>query len=111
MRKKEDVELTVETDTAVEGNGEIEAEAASETNSAVEANAAAEPDNGEVEIRLFKDNDKYKNPVFVAVNGKAYMIERGKYVKVPKAVAEVLRNSEIQLENADRVMERAVQMV
>lgn len=105
MRKKEDVELTVETNTTVDENGEIETEAAAE------ANAAAEPDNGEVEIRLFKDNDKYKNPVFVAVNGKAYMIERGKYVKVPKAVAEVLRNSEIQLENADRVMERAVQMV
>lgn len=98
MRKKEDVELAVETNTTVEENEEIEAD------------AAPEPDNDEVEIRLFKDNDKYKNSVFVAVNGKAYMIERGKYVKVPKAVAEVLKNSEMQLENADRVMERAVQM-
>ena len=104
MRKKEDVELTVETNTTVGEDGEIEASTAAETNE------AAELDNEEVEIRLFKDNDKYKDSVFVAVNGKAYMIERGKYVKVPKAVAEVLRNSEMQLENADRVMERAVQM-
>ena len=57
-----------------------------------------------VKLRLFKDNGKYKEPVFVAVNGKTYMIERGVEVEVPDYVAEVLANSEAQLTEADRVM-------
>ena len=85
------------TETVVEENPETVTEENPET-----------VDNGMVEIRLFKDNDKYKNPLFVAVNGKAYMVERGKRVEVPKEVAEVIENSEIQLEYADRVMENAV---
>lgn len=57
-----------------------------------------------VKLRLFKDGGKYKEPVFVAVNGKTYMIERGVEVEVPDYVAEVLANSEAQLAEADRVM-------
>lgn len=57
-----------------------------------------------VKLRLFKDSGKYKEPVFVAVNGKTYMIERGVEVEVPDYVAEVLANSEAQLTEADRVM-------
>lgn len=49
-----------------------------------------------VEIRLFKDGDKYKDDVIVAVNGKIWQIQRGVKVKVPKCVAEVLENSENQ---------------
>ena len=45
-------------------------------------------------IRLFKDSQRYKAPVFVGVNGEAYLIQRGVDVEVPKAVAEVLRHSE-----------------
>ena len=47
-----------------------------------------------VRIRLFKDNQRYKTPVFVGVNGETYLIQRGVDVEVPKAVAEVLRHSE-----------------
>lgn len=46
-----------------------------------------------VEIRLFKDNGKYKDDVFVAVNGKAWQIRRGETVKVPRFVKEVLDSS------------------
>lgn len=46
-----------------------------------------------VKIRLFKDGGKYKNPVFVGVNGKQYMVQRGVDVEVPESVAEVLQNS------------------
>lgn len=60
-----------------------------------------------VKLRLFKDSGKYKEPVFVAVNGKTYMIERGVEVEVPDYVAEVLANSEEQLTEADRVMMEA----
>lgn len=49
-----------------------------------------------VEIRLFKDGEKYRDDVIVAVNGKLWQIQRGVKVKVPKCVAEVLENSEMQ---------------
>lgn len=46
-----------------------------------------------VYVRLFKDGDKYKDDVFVAVNGRAYQIQRGVTVKVPRYVADVLEQS------------------
>lgn len=46
-----------------------------------------------VKIKLFKDNNKYSNDVFVAVNGENYLIQRGKTVEVPDYVAEVLEHS------------------
>lgn len=59
-----------------------------------------------VEIELFKDNDKYKNDVFVQVNGKSMQIKRGVRVKVPKAFAEVLENSEAQRKFASRTIDK-----
>lgn len=47
-----------------------------------------------VKITLFKDNDRYKDDLFVAVNGFTYLIKRGIEVEVPLPVAEVIRNSE-----------------
>ncbi|MFW5651964.1 MAG: hypothetical protein ACOCNC_11420 [Acetivibrio ethanolgignens] len=49
-----------------------------------------------VTIRLFKDNGKYKDDVFVGVNDKRYQIKRGIEVEVPRFVAEVLENSQKQ---------------
>lgn len=46
-----------------------------------------------VTINLFMDNDKYKDDVIVAVNGKAWQIQRGIDVQVPRYVKEVLDNS------------------
>jgi hypothetical protein len=64
----------------------------------------ADPDWEPVKIQLFKDNDKYKDPVFAAINGKSWLIERGKEVTVPACVKKVLdwqiaedqRNSETE---------------
>ena len=56
------------------------------------AEAVQAPEDGSVLIHLFKDNDRYKDPVFVQINGKAYLIQRGVDVRVPRAVAEVLEN-------------------
>nr|DAE15522.1 MAG TPA: hypothetical protein [Podoviridae sp. ctZ5d16] len=58
-----------------------------------------------VKIKLFKDNDKYKDDVFVAVNGKSYLIKRGAEVEVPESVKEVLDNSAAQEERAAEYME------
>ena len=43
---------------------------------------------------------KEKDDVYVAVNGKTYLIKRGEEVEVPAAVAEVLSNKEKMLEQA-----------
>lgn len=52
--------------------------------------------NEEVEVKLFKDNGKYKDPVFVGVNGETIAIERGVRVKIKRKFAEVLDNSDKQ---------------
>lgn len=49
-----------------------------------------------VRIKLFKDNSRYKEDLFVSVNGVNYKIRRGVEVEVPAAVAEVLEHSQIQ---------------
>lgn len=71
-------------------------------NTAQEAEAVqAEPteEKDTVVIWLFKDNQRYKAPVFVGVNGVTYLVQRGVDVEVPKAVAEVLEHSE-EMDNA-----------
>ncbi len=72
-------------------------EAAVQEKDTVQAEPVQEKDT-EV-IRLFKDSQRYKAPVFVGVNGETYLIQRGVDVEVPKAVAEVLRHSE-EMDNA-----------
>ena len=49
--------------------------------------------NEEVEIELFKDSGKYKDDVFVAVNGVGCQIQRGQKVKVKRKYALALQNS------------------
>lgn len=46
-----------------------------------------------VTIRLFKDNERYRDDVFVSVNGRTFQIKRGVEVQVPRYVQEVLDNS------------------
>lgn len=46
-----------------------------------------------VEIMLFKDGGKYKDDVFVAVNGETLAIKRGVRVKIKRKFAEVLEAS------------------
>lgn len=52
--------------------------------------------NDPVTIQLFKDGNKYKDDVFVSVNDKTWLIQRGVPVTVPKIVAEVLQQSQEQ---------------
>ena len=49
-----------------------------------------------VHIRLFRDNGRYKEDLFVSVNGVNYKIRRGVDVEVPPEVAEVLEHSQLQ---------------
>ncbi len=62
-----------------------------------------------VNIKLFKDNDRYKGDVFVSVNGRNYQIRRGEEIAVPLEVAEVLEHSETQDEITARRIEQAAE--
>lgn len=52
--------------------------------------------NEYISVKLFKDNDRYSDDVYVAVNGQNCMIKRGEWVKVKRKFAQVLDASEIQ---------------
>ncbi len=52
--------------------------------------------NQKVTVKLFKDNGKYKDDVFVAVNGVGMIVPRGVEVKIPRKYAIALANSEKQ---------------
>ncbi len=59
--------------------------------------AAEKPENGlkkPVTIRLFKDNFRYVEPLYVAINGKSWLIRRGEDVIVPRYLAEFIKNME-----------------
>ena len=52
--------------------------------------------NEYVAVKLFRDNDRYKDDVYVAVNGRNCVIKRGEWVKIKRKFALVLDQSEIQ---------------
>ncbi len=52
--------------------------------------------NEYISVKLFKDNDRYKDDVYVSVNGQNCIIKRGEWVKVKRKFALVLDSSEIQ---------------
>lgn len=86
---------------------EAQAKAAETLEAATTAPQGAQPQGEElVPIRLFKDNDKYKDDVFVAVNGRSFQIKRGETVQVPAYVAEVLEQSMAQDNATANLIER-----
>lgn len=44
-------------------------------------------------VNLFYDGDKYKDPLFVGINGMTWLVARGEPVEVPIEVAEVINQS------------------
>lgn len=85
---------------------EAQAKAKETLEAAKETAPAAPKPNDHVPIRLFKDNDKYKDDVFVAVNGRSFQIKRGETVQVPAYVAEVLEQSMAQDNATANLIER-----
>ena len=62
--------------------------------------------NEYVEVRLFKDNDKYKDDVYVAINGKNCLIRRGVWTRIRRKFALLLDQSEIQDLRTAELMEK-----
>ena len=58
-----------------------------------------------VPVRLFNDNDRYKDDVFVAVNGEGCLIKRGETVMIKRKFAEVLEQSDRQDMETARLMD------
>lgn len=49
-----------------------------------------------VKVKLFKDNNKYKDDVYVSVNGENCVIKRGVEVEIKRKFAAVLDASDLQ---------------
>ena len=62
--------------------------------------------NEYVEVRLFKDNEKYKDDVYVAINGKNCVIRRGVWTRIRRKFALLLDQSEIQDLRTAELMEQ-----
>lgn len=59
-----------------------------------------------VTIKLFKDNGKYRDDVYVAVNERSFLIKRGVEVTVPRFVEQALKNSLSQDEYVASLVEK-----
>lgn len=59
-----------------------------------------------VPVRLFKDNNKYKDDVFVSVNGENCVIKRGVNVMVKRKFAAVLELSDLQDTETSELIEK-----
>lgn len=49
-----------------------------------------------VPFKAFKDRDKYKDDLVVGINGKIWRIKRGVQVMIPRAVYDIIAQSEEQ---------------
>jgi len=75
-----------------------------------EQKAAIEKDkaywNELVKVKLFRDNNKYKDDVYVSVNGENCVIKRGEEVMVKRKFAHVLDNSDLQDYETSKLIEQ-----
>ena len=100
--KAEAQRIVNDAKAAVEGKKTEE-----EAKNAEEAKKLADYMEEYVEVYLFKDNNKYKDDVFVAVNGENCVIKRGERVKVKRKFAEVLDHSAHQDYETSKLIESA----
>ena len=59
-----------------------------------------------VEVKLFKDNNKYKDDVFVSVNGENCVIKRGERVQIKRKFSDVLEKSGMQDYETSKLIEK-----
>ena len=62
--------------------------------------------NEYVEVKLFRDNDTYKDDVYVAINGKNCLIRRGVWTRIRRKFALLLDQSEIQDLRTSELMDK-----
>lgn len=91
---------------AKEAAAEINAPAKSKAEMDAELAAHKAYMNELVEIKLFRDNGKYQDDVFVSCNGETVAIKRGERVKIKRKFVEILDNSEHQDYETARLIEQ-----
>ena len=104
-------ELTPEIEALIKARVEAEIEAAKpETEEQIrEEQKRKEIDewlNQRVSVKLMKDSERYKDDVFVGVNGKGWLIKRGVPVQIPRYVAMALEDSLAQDEQTAMLIEK-----
>ena len=62
--------------------------------------------NEPVEVKLFKDNNKYKDDVYVSVNDENCLIKRGERVMVKRKFADLLDKSDMQDYETSKLIEK-----
>ena len=62
-----------------------------------------------VPVELFKDNHKYKDDVYVSVNGENCVIKRGEPVMIKRKFDNVLANSKLQDYKTSNLIEKKSQ--
>lgn len=62
-----------------------------------------------VPVELFKDNHKYKDDVYVSVNGENCVIKRGERVMIKRKFDNVLANSKLQDYKTSNLIEKKSQ--
>lgn len=75
--------------------------ATKKVNPEVETEEVNAPETKKVKIKLPVLRGQKDQSVFVGVNDETYQIIRGQEVEVPEYVAEIIRNSERALDEAD----------
>lgn len=81
-------------------------EIVNETETTETAAPAIDPGEELVTVQLFKDNGRYKDDLFVAVNGERILIQRGVPVEIKRKFAEVISNSQLQDQQTDAMMQQ-----
>lgn len=71
-------------------------EAAKAAEEVMRGMSAKEADDGMVSFFAFKDDDRYKDDIVVGLNGRMYRIQRGKHVRIPRDVYDIIRQSMAQ---------------
>lgn len=59
-------------------------------------------------VTLHLDSNKHNDDLYVCVNGRRHLVRRGEEILVPKAVAEVIKESVKQDERAARMIKALV---
>lgn len=59
-----------------------------------------------VPIKLFKDNHQYKQPLYLCINGRNMIIQRGVTVEVDKYVADFIDSMKDEQDRVNQVADR-----
>ena len=57
-----------------------------------------------VTVELFKDNERYKDDVFVGWNGRRWQIQRGVPTQIPRGAAKIIERSNEQSKAAAKMI-------